>query len=563
MDKSVNPVIALLVILVFGGLITLNIHFSNQLAKTDQLTLMTKHPDGDVVIQVGKSLYKVNPQTLDETHIQLQELGISDTLGGFAFFSNGDLLIRADNNQTVERSETDVYTRTENFDYTTAENHYLARCNLATQQCSQFSSQLPAFTRTFRLFIDWQTDEVYLADTSRHRIIKLNSTGETLAIKEGFKFPNQLKLIGDILWLSDTNHNRFVSLATDTENFGLELTSHNVKSGTRTWPSDIAQVGNEWWGLIMDSDMKDGRIIRYGHDWKRIKSLNLPMHADPLSLLSLDDRVVITDNKRVAIYQFDLDGNRIIDLETPLLSAHLANILAEQKFYQLAQYSCWAVFFVLLLIGFYFAIKQQADENNFQPEDINQQDFTPPEGFPEEGIIIKPSKAIRVIPYVLASVVVLSTGLMLYLIWSLPPTQSYVITLITLLVACMYILMTIPLYRMSKYQLKITPSFLEVTDHKGFRHASAYPEILWTDHAIKVGQVVLALPQNMRKGIFPTKELKKLVIPRLNGQKKVGKWRMLKYQWKSPDGNIAFVFSLMIVMLIMVAGLRLEEIASL
>ena len=166
MDKNVNPIVALIVIIVFGGLIALNFYCGNLLSESDRLGLMVHHPDGRIVVQFGDDLYKIDPDSKQEKLISLEALGVTDIVGGFGFFSNGDLLVRSGKHSSGFDQSLEKYARIADSKNQQSNGSQLVRCNIDLMRCVQFSKKLPDQNRTFRVFIDSQTDTVYLADTA-------------------------------------------------------------------------------------------------------------------------------------------------------------------------------------------------------------------------------------------------------------------------------------------------------------------------------------------------------------------------------------------------------------
>ena len=562
MDKNVNPIVALIVIIVFGGLIALNFYCGNLLSESDRLGLMAHHPDGRIVVQFGDDLYKIDPDSKQEKLISLEALGVTDIVGGFGFFSNGDLLVRSGKHSSGFDQSLEKYARIADSKNQQSNGSQLVRCNIDLMRCVQFSKKLPDQNRTFRVFIDSQTDTVYLADTTRLRILKLDSTGELLAIREGFKFPNQLKLVDGQLWVADTNNNRVIQLSIETESFGNTVFQKNVRSGNRRWPMDFAHFDGNWLVLLMDNEMAGGRVIQFDQNWEKTKSFKLPKYSDPLGVLVLNDTIFINDFRHTKIYQFDLNGNRLVDFDANILKKNMDATRQYHFKLRLINFTIWLIFALLTIIGFIVGF-YKIDENKFESSSVNNSKFVKGNEMPLVGIAVRPLFLYRALPYINAAIIFI----LLILISSLLVKKginsfgyNFSFFVISLFVFKFMILKI--LFRLSKYRMTIKNGSLEIIDYSGFRWEESFEDILWAERAVKVGELVVPLSVKNTHGLFPRAIMKEWLIPQLSGERKINRWSMFKYQWRSPDGILKLGVGSIFFMLVVLAVAEFMEVVS-
>lgn len=169
----------------------------------------------------------------------------------------------------------------------------------------------------FHLLYDSGKDEIYLSDTSNHRVIVINKSGELLRSKGStgtpgfFYFPNAMveDKRGRIL-LADTNNHEIQVLSQDLE---LEETINplSFSDGYFVWP---ALVGIDGKGRIYvvnySDDMQYGALVRLGEEGE-IETFPLEEGIMPISMLVRDKDVLLTDKKDFTIYRIDAESEEV------------------------------------------------------------------------------------------------------------------------------------------------------------------------------------------------------------------------------------------------------------
>ncbi|MBV1932960.1 MAG: hypothetical protein KUG71_14745 [Porticoccaceae bacterium] len=569
MNKAVNPIVATLAIFFTVSLFGLKYWFDQQSLELPRPSLIQPHPQGGVVILAGLTLYHVGEAEQLVSTVDLRALGITDMVGDFAFFANGDLLIRTDSVRATSESDFSAFLRTENQSYQPGSGaNTLSRCILAGSSCSVFSKEIPALNRTFRLHINWLDDTVYLADTSRNRVIAFSDQGILLSAQDGFKFPNQLRLYDETLWVADTNHHSVRRLSIRPKSFGQELESHPTKAGGDwIWPSAFLQVGENWWVDVMTNDMKDGKIIVFDRDWKRKYQLTLPYKADPLAVEMLGKRVLVSDMENIAIYQYNQEGVRMPDLDVPGFSDYLSSVREEARCLDGMSWLVLGVFGLSLAIGFFVAVRMQnkTEEGGEEQaalsgkEAVGSTDTKPHNLIPPEGTAYEINKRLRTASTVGLPLLLIGQIPFIYMLKDHPETMAE-IGIPLFLMNLGFIALWMPVRRLVNYQVRIYPHKILVTDHYGQRREAAYEKLAWSKTSVLVKDMVIqtANPrgQEFYKGLGDA--LKPMLIP----ANKISDRAMGRHRWSSPDGLLKSVLVTIVFMIAAIVYMEREMLLA-
>ncbi len=357
MQSKVHPFFATLILILTGIAVVSWMWGSGAAANIGGPSKLEMAPDGRVYVQIQNRLveHDANGQYL-KTH-NLGELGVDFLLGDFAFFSNGDILLRrgpdprsfGDNLRAFQR-----LTNQQSIEPDTPDAG-LVRCELELKRCERFGKAGIDFKAAHGIFIDWKTDEVYISDTTRHLLRKYSADGTALTgAISGFKFPNQLLMHDERLLVADTNHHEIRVVDPSTESFGKLLGVESVTSplataAEQTWPSHFARVADQWWVNNMKKGMNQGGIYLFDGSWRLIQKLDLPDDADPIALLPVGDEVWISDWYSDKVRRFTTAGEPLPDLDSEGLNSILEVARDERLKFEVISYS--GVVLILLILG--------------------------------------------------------------------------------------------------------------------------------------------------------------------------------------------------------------------
>lgn len=359
MNSDVHPAIVAMVVMLTVIAIATWMWGSSMAASIGGPAELRSDPRGHHFIQIQDKLVE---HDADGGYVKTHDLAAIDVelfLGTYAFFSDGDVLLRrgpdprsfGDNVRAFQRRTNEQSLEPETLD------SGLFRCDLATASCDRFGPDGIDFKAAHGIFIDWESDEVYITDTTRHLLRKYSADGSELApAVGGFKFPNQLLRHSDELLVVNTNHHSVEKLSPRNSSFGDRIESINVvpdiaASQGQEWPSHFARIGSRWWVVNMQSNMNQGGLYVFDETWQFDSKIDLPGDADPISILPVGDEVWVSDWENDRVRRFTASGNALPDLESAGLETILSISRDERREYEMIRYSGIAlIVFVLLAL---------------------------------------------------------------------------------------------------------------------------------------------------------------------------------------------------------------------
>ncbi|MBT8066650.1 MAG: hypothetical protein KJO09_05375 [Gammaproteobacteria bacterium] len=324
MNSNVHPLVAALVIVM--AIVALGIWTwgSGEAANIGGPSELRIDPDGHLYIQIGNQLIEHDSDGAFLRVHDLGDIGVDLFLGSFGFFSNGDILLRRGPDPRSFLDNIRAFQRKTNQHSLAADTPEtgMYRCDLDTKACSVFGEEAIDFKAAHGIFIDWLTNDVYIADTTRHVLRKYAEDGAVLAGPiAGFKFPNQLMLFDEMLLVADTNNHVIRMVDAGISSFGddqgrADVVSAEARAAGQTWPSHFARVGEEWWVNNMRNNMAEGGLYIFDDDWRYVRKAELPRNADPIALVAFDDEVLVSDWNNDRVYRIASNGERLADFES-------------------------------------------------------------------------------------------------------------------------------------------------------------------------------------------------------------------------------------------------------
>jgi hypothetical protein len=355
MDSNVHPLIVALVLLLTGVAVGTWMWGSGAAANIGGPAELKTGPNGHHYVQVRNYLIEHDESgRFLKTH-SLGRIDVEVFLGSFGFFSNGDVLLRrgpdtrsfADNIRAYGRQENKQSLNPETLD------SGLFRCDLEAETCKRFGQGID-FKAAHGIYIDWQTNDVYISDTTRHVLRKYSEDGSSAAgPASGFRFPNQLMLHDDQLLVIDTNNHVVRGVDPGNGSFGnetdrMDVVPREARTDGRRWPSHFARVNDTWWLNIMRTDMNEGEIYIFDDDWQFVRALGLPREADPIALITVGDEVWISDWNNDSVRRYTVAGEPLSDLESAGLEQITADSREKRLGYRMTSYAGIALFLLVL-----------------------------------------------------------------------------------------------------------------------------------------------------------------------------------------------------------------------
>ena len=549
MNSDVHPLVAGLVLLMTAVAIALWAWASGVAAGLGGPAGLRTNPAGHHFIEIQNYLVEHDAGgTYLQTH-DLTAIDVDRLLGGYAFFANGDVLLRRGADPRSFLDNVRAYRRDTNRNSIVPDlpGSGLFRCNLATSECTRFGDSGIDLKAAFGVFIDWQTDEVYISDTTRHLLRKYSSHGvEQTPPVGGFKFPNQLLLHAEQLLVADTNNHVIRSLSPETESFAQIVDSYSVvpagaKAAQQTWPSHFARVGKEWWVNNMQSGMNRGGIYVFDDAWRYVRRVEMPATADPIALLAVGNEIWISDWNNDVVRRYTNAGEALPNLESPGLEKILTVAKQERLTYRILSYAGFALVAAMFLI---LIVRALAPAMNSGPgpgpveEDaaIPADDASPLHLEPDEKL----RKRMAVVVRLMLLLTLLLVVPLLWMLWTLDKPDA-VLPLTGAVAGLVGIVFMIAWVNRANWGTSVTldGQTLTLRDYTGRRSSCPIREARFHDTAIATRDAVVVLGRAQAR-IYKRDEVEERLLPRLGDARRVGHMGLLKIliQLRHPQGLI-------------------------
>jgi hypothetical protein len=560
MNSKVHPLVVILVILLTILSIGIWTWGSGEAKKIGGPAGLRIDPRGHLFIQIRNRFLEHDTNGEFLTQHDLGQLGIENVLGAIAFFSDGDVLVRRGPDPSTFGDNVRAYQRKTNQQSIAplTPDTGLYRCSLEDHSCRVFGNEPIDFKATHGLFIDWNTDDVYISDTTRHLLRKYSSSGEPLAEPAaGFKFPNQLVLHEGQLFVADTNHHRIRVVDPADDAFGEELDAIDVipeiaSISNQTWPTHIARIDDQWWVNNMRSAMNEGGIYIFDNDWQFRRKVELPAGADPISISPFRDGVLVSDWNNNRIYQVSKSGVVLVDFT----SAGFEEILAEsgqaRLQYEMYSYGGIAIFILtivgLMVRGMASTLSGEGSKaRTIRPVPSNALSNQIEWFEPDPVAVRKIETGLRIAIAVLILIDLVFAAVVVYY-------ASLQLGLQLLLPAAFMTLIFIPIARLSRANMDtaigVTCRELTLRDHKGRESTCPMKDVQYNDIAITTNDMA-ALFGKPQMPIYDPETLRSELFPKLEGAQRVSMWAMQKrlHRIKHPNGVkgiLLVIFSLLV-----------------
>ena len=549
MNSEVHPAVAALVMIVTVIAIALWAWSSDIAKGFGGPAELNTGPHGHNFVQIQNYLVEHDTEGAYLRTHELGSMGVELFLGGYAFFSNGDILLRRG---------PDARTFFDNFRASKREANLtpivpdepesgLFRCKLESLECVRFGEEGIDFKAAFSVFIDWQTDDVYISDTTRHLLRKYSSTGIELASPaSGFQFPNQLMLRDGHLLVADTNNHVIHRLDPGSARFAERIDSKDVvpldaKTYRQTWPSHFAPVGENWWVNNMQNAMADGGVYVFDRDWQYIQRLELPTDADPISILPVKDVVWVSDWNNDVVRRFTSAGEPLANLDSPGLEAILILSREERFRYTILSYVGFAAVAVMLLGLMVRAFAQSMNKTpvprSAKADSVNPSvESAPLHLEPDEKTRKRMDRAVRIV----GALSLLLVAPLIYLFQLLDKPDMFV-QLIIPLAGMFAIVILIAWTNNASWgtAISLDGNTLTLRDHTGRLSSCPIRQVRYDDTAIATPDAVVILGRPKSR-VYLLADIKERLLPRLGDAQKVGAIEMLKIQieLRHPQGIV-------------------------
>ena len=564
MNSEVHPVVAGLVLLATVVAIALWAWASGVAASLGGPAGLQSSPAGHHYIEIQNYLVEHDADgNYLRTH-DLDKIDVDVILGGYAFFANGDILLRRGPDPRSFFDNIRAYQRKTNRNSIVPDESGsgLFRCNLKTSECSRFGAEGIDFKGAFGVFVDWETDEVYVSDTTRHLLRKYSSEGKELAAPVGgFKFPNQLMLNDGQLLVADTNNHVIRILEPQSSGFADIKDSKSVipaaaSAARQRWPSHFARIGDEWWVNNMRTGMNEGGIYVFDDEWQFLRRVELPANADPISLLAVGDGVWVSDWNNDVIRRFSTDGKPLSDLESAGLEQILTRARMERRSYTMISYGGFVLVVVLLLA---LMVRAFAVGMNKGPEPKTTDDDALAANDLGAPLRLEPDQKLRrrmtlLLRFIIALTVV-TIGLFFYLFSSCDKPEV-ILPLVGAMAGLVAIVLLVAWVNRANWgtSIEVDANTLTLRDYTGRKSSCPLRDARYDNTAIATRDAVVILGRPQAQ-IYKREDVQERLMPRLADAQRVGVIGMLRIQIavKHPQGLVSVFAVLGVVVYAIVA----------
>jgi sugar lactone lactonase YvrE len=247
--------------------------------------------DGRVMVASGAAFYDLDASGKLLRQFKLRAVGLGPIVTDFQALKDGTALVGDSKAGAIMKCDFHAY-----------------RCAPLYGPKGDAGRLAPAF----KLAVDEARGRIYVSDTQHHRLLVLALDGRLLGSSEGtglkLSFPNELILLDPKrLAVADTGNGRIAVVDVSGEGFRpallAEIHAHTVVDGVAMDPIAV-RVDKEGrlWMVLANNELETGVIAIHGKDGERAALLTMEVEApDPLSLVMLDDRVLVLDPSGVAI----------------------------------------------------------------------------------------------------------------------------------------------------------------------------------------------------------------------------------------------------------------------
>lgn len=534
MNQNLKTSQVIFIIILFGSLLFAKFWASFSSSSVSTFSYMHSHPDGSIYLKLNNQLYGFDQQGKHQQSIDLAKMQVQETnLTDFAFFSNGDLLLRQQikGNNFIENLQRYLRFKKPTDKISTDNQDGLFRCNTLTYQCAPFAQQALNLHDAFAITIDWPSDRVIVADSSRHSVYLFSADGKELDSLANFKFPNQVQVVNNKLYVANTNFHRLSVFDLSDNNLGKRINTESFDTRTQdsrlsrhVWPASLLILDKERWIINMNNDMAYGGIYIFNDQGEFIKQLQLPSAADPFELIQMGKQILITDFSLDRIYLYSLKGKLQGEFKPVVFQKRLSELIERRLFYKWLD-TLFSILFALSLTGgFVLALYQQYQSN--EPETSALLD-NPASG--QEAIVepilywVKPSTRTKVM-----AIVIMAVSVMLLLILAI----SYWIKAITiveffmhtwraqLLILLALLIMLLELRR----KIGITENTVIIQSPLGSNITCLKSNIISNDDHIVIGKAAFQIDQLYK--LFSEQDVENYLYPAIKAGRQVDNLQM-------------------------------------
>jgi hypothetical protein len=336
--------------------------------------VLGQQQDGHVYAASVRWLYHFDAADQLVERIDLQSLGIDNGISDIELLEDGRFLV-GDSGAGLIKS-----------------------CDFSTRQCQALAGfgEGKFFLRSFQFARAPQHDRIYAADSSRHRLLELDASGnliKEIAGHDSLCFPNDPLVTNGMLVIANTNHHKLVAWdlaqpgfeapaqewltvqagrddvrcpsifeAPNTEYFAREMPQsggsravvfNNARPG-KIWPFVIQQgPQGGMWVLNAGNNLQHADLLIFDQ-WpsdSKPRRVYLEDGVDPIGMLVRSNDVLLAENHKPSIIRISHEGRVLGDFGDAEFSGLMTAIADRQQLYkQVSLYAKYTVGVLLLVL---------------------------------------------------------------------------------------------------------------------------------------------------------------------------------------------------------------------
>ncbi|TXH95277.1 MAG: hypothetical protein E6Q72_05175 [Pseudomonas sp.] len=540
--KGKSLLAACVIVLLAVASIGLHLLANNARLQADRYGFMYVH-DGQLVVQFGQRLVWLDAHGEEVHQFDLKPLGIR-AVGDFALFDNGDLLLYHRPEEPGLGHDLMSWLRLQERNPPALQGKAgLYRCS--AYGCAPFGRELPAFDGAFRLLIEPDTQRVQVAHTRAFRLYLLDDSGQLLAKSSDseLRFPNQLLLRGDELWLADTNRQRLVRLQHTPEDYGRIIQSLRVMPDKKhRWPHQFAWDGQAWWVNVGDHNLSNGRVLRLDTEGNHLSEIPRAQLQNPLAMAWFADSLWLADDDSPRLLRFDQTAGALPGAQSATLARLEARSHAAIEHWQLLGRLGLGGFVLVLLGGFYAAWRLEREQTREVLQDMNQRRIRvlieqPAAALAPGQTLWLDNRLLRLRPWILLLLLALGLWLAvllgrLLLANDSNATLKLFMSLMTFSGLGLLATNAWLVHRLSRQRLGVTEQHFLLEQDLHHSAVVSAGQLSYNASHLATEQACIALGNNLF-WFFDRRQLHQHLFPRLKQARAEGAWAMQRALWRS------------------------------
>lgn len=351
-DIKLSPkqtLIAFLFISLIIVLLVLRLYFSNKATELAGSNFIVAN-DTTVVVVYNSNIYRLDSNGNIKQKIAFTDIGIGNSVA--------DIQLLDDNRFVIGDWD----------------NNKILLCYFKNTECSSLTKGLDKkLGNFFKFHFHESRNEIFIADTDRHRILHYDintHTIKTISNEKQFLYPNHLQLEYDgYLYVTDTNNHRIASF--EYKNEKLEQVGENFQVpkeiSSKTFPIHYVALNNGDMYILQGNNFLLYADLIYLPVSGIKKNIVLNKDADITVATRMGSKLLISDRELFSLYSLDLFNHEIVEFGSDELKTIFKNDKNTTDFWNMLSTLMLALM-ILSIIGIVVFIIYLAKKGKREPK---------------------------------------------------------------------------------------------------------------------------------------------------------------------------------------------------